>query len=265
MSVEEKKTNILVSVNNIEDINDYKKVGITTFLFALKDYSIGYETTFSIEEINNINEEKYVLINRLLNSDEIDKLKTIIPKLNCKGIIFEDIGLINIIKNQEKILFINHFNCNSLSINYWLEYVTSVVVSNELTYEEYEIITKNVNKSIVLNIFGYNQVMYSKRKLLSNFNEQFNLDKTYNNVIKDQNGDVSFRMIEQNDETIVLSNKIFDGRRLFNLNNVKFFYINTSFISKDNVLKFLNNQVVDETNDGFLSHATYYKVKGEGK
>ena len=69
MSVEKTMlTNYLVSINNLNDINIYKKAGITTFLFALKDYSIGYETTFTTNEINNLNVTKYVLINTLLNS-----------------------------------------------------------------------------------------------------------------------------------------------------------------------------------------------------
>lgn len=264
MSVKEKKkTKFLVSINNINDISDYKKVGINTFLFALKDYSVGYETYYSIDEINKINEKKYVLINRLLNTKEIDNLKNIIKDIKCNGIIFEDIGLVNILKdlNVEKILFMNHFNTNSMSINYNLEYVDSVVISNELTYDEYKDILSKVNKEVVLNVFGYNQIMYSKRKLLSNFNDNFNLEKTYKNEIKDQNGDTRFKILEQDNETIVLSNKIFDGSRLIDLDNVKYYYLNTSFISIDDVFKFINNETISNTDDGFLTHATYYKVK----
>ena len=267
MLVKEKKINYLISINNIEDINDFKKVGITTFLFPLKDYSIGYESYYTKDEINSINEEKYVLVNRLLNTKEIEEIKEILPKLKCKGIIFEDVGLINVLKDApfEKILFMNHFNCNSYSINYNLEYVDSVFVSNELTYNEYKIITEKVNKKVILNVFGYNQIMYSKRKLLTNFNKEFNLKETYDNIIKDQNSDVKFKIIEQNDETIILSSKIFDGRRLLDLNNVKYFYINSSFISKEDIIKFINNEDVNGTDDGFLEKATIYKVKGERK
>ena len=266
MLVQEKKTKILVSINNIEDIADYKKVGVTTFLFALKDYSIGYEKTYTIDEINNINEKKYVLINRLLNTKEIEELKSIINTIKCDGFIFEDVGLINNINDTyEKILFINHFNTNSSTINTWLTYCDSVVLSSELTYDEYKTILSKVNKDVVLNTFGYNQVMYSKRSLLTNYNEHFNQDKTYKNTIKDKNSELRFKILEQNGETIVLSNSIFNGSRLFNLDNVKYYMFNTSYISKEDVINFINTGNIDNSDEGFLDKPSFYKLKGGNK
>ena len=254
----------LVSINNIEDINTFKKVGITTFSFALEKYSIGYYTYYDVDTINSINETKYVIINRLLNTTDVDTLKEILPKLNVDGYIFEDISLINIFKELniqgKKILFINHFNCNSLSINCWLEYVDSVIVSNELTYEEYSEITKKVNKPIVINIFGYNQIMYSRRYLLSNFYKKYNEDIKYTNHIKDQNSDISFNIKEEDKGTIIYSNRIYDGRRLLDLDNILYYYLNTSFIDTNTVIDFINGLEIDSDN-GFLDKKTIYKLK----
>ena len=53
----------LVSINSIDDIKVYKKVGVTTFLFPLEGYTVGYPYVFSISEINKVKEENiYVLI-----------------------------------------------------------------------------------------------------------------------------------------------------------------------------------------------------------
>ena len=61
--LEKMKNKFLVSINNLLDIEKYKKVGITTFLFPLEDYTVGYPTCFSITEINKIEGiNKYVLI-----------------------------------------------------------------------------------------------------------------------------------------------------------------------------------------------------------
>jgi len=263
--VKEKKiNNYLININNVNDIESLKKVGVTTFSFALKNYSVGYEKTYSVEEINGITEDKYVLINKVLDTKEIEELKKFINNMDVKGFIFEDVGLINVINNSyEKILFINHFNCNSLSINNFLKYVNSVVVSNELTFEEYKNILSKVNKEVVLNVFGYNQVMYSKRKLLSNYNDHFNQEHTYKNSIKDKYGNVEFNIIEQDDSTVILSKKIFDGRRLLELNNVKYFYINSSYIDVSVIIDFINGNIIDNSDEGFLDKKSYYKVKGE--
>ena len=266
MSVEEKKKiKLLVSINNIEDINDYKKVGISTFVFALKDYSIGYEKAFSLEEINNIEETKYVLINQVLDNNKMDSLKDILPKIKVDGFIFEDIGLINVFKELnikgKKILFMNHFNCNFESINVWLDYVDSVFVSNELTYDEIEEITKKCKKEVVLHVFGYNQIMYSKRKLLSNYYKYNNKSIKYKNTIKDKASTTCFNVIEDLNGTILLSCKVFDGRRLLDLENVLYYYMNTSYVDKEDVIKFINNENVDNTDSGFLDKKTIYKLK----
>ena len=266
MSVEEKmKTKFLVTINNISDVEKYKKVGISTFVFALKDYSIGYEKTYSYEEINNINEKKFVLINQVLDNNKIDSLKEILPKIIVDGFIFEDIGLINVFKelniSGQKILFMNHFNCNYESVNAWLEYVDSVFISNELTFDEIKEITLKSKKEIVLHVFGYNQIMYSKRKLLSNYYKYNNKEIKLKNTIKDKASDIKFNVIEDNNGTVFLSCKVFDGRRLLELENVLYYYMNTSFINVDDVLKFINGQDIDETDSGFLDKKTIYKLK----
>ncbi len=261
--------NYLISINNLNDIEKYKKVDISTFLFALKDYSIGYENTFTIDEINNVNETKYVLINALLTSADIDNLKKVIVNLDVNGFIFEDVGLINVLNElnikAKKILYMNHFNCNSVSANAWLNYCDSVVLSNELTLAEYTYITEHVESPIVLNVFGYNEIMYSKRKLLSNYYQKFMIDGNELNTIEDQVSHIKFHLVETDLGTIALSEHIFNGSKLLNLNNVLFYYLNTSFISTDEVIKFINNEALTNTDEGFLNTPTIYKLRGDNK
>ena len=116
-------------------------------------------------------------------------------------------------------------------------------------------------KEVVLNIFGYNQVMYSKRELLSNFNRHFNLKNTYNNEIKDQNSNTKFKIVERDGETVVLSNHIFDGRRLLALDNVKYYYLNTSFIDLNTTINFILGKEIENSDEGFLDKASYYKLE----
>lgn len=266
MSVEEKKkTKLLVSINNINDIEKYKMVGISTFVFALKDYSIGYEKSFSYEEINSIKEKKYVIINQVLDNNKIDSLKQILPKLNVDGFIFEDIGLINLFRDLnikgQKILFMNHFNCNYESVNLWLDYVDSVFISNELTYDELKEIASKCKKEIVLHVFGYNQIMYSKRKLLSNYYKYNEKKIKLKNTIKDKASEIKFNVIEDNNGTVFLSCKVFDGRSLLVLENVLYYYMNTSYINIEDVINFIKGEEVDNSDDGFLNKKTIYKLK----
>ncbi len=259
---------IIINVDNIEYLDDYRKVGLTTFLFPLEGYSVGYKT-FSIEEINKIDvSNKYVLLNRVLDYKSIDSFKEDIDKLKgIKGIIFEDIGIYNILKDKkdiELILFQNHFNCNSISVNFWLDRVSSVVISNELTLEEIKDIVKSSKAPVVLHLYGYNQVMYSRRKLLTNWSEEFNVPYKNSNVITDQATKVKFRALENEYGTVMYSDKIFNGKELLDLDNVRYFYVNTTMIDHSNVMKYLKDITRDrnkDEDDGFLYRETIYKLK----
>ena len=166
--------------------------------------------------------------------------------------------------NIELISFQNHFNSNCGTINFWLDRVDSVLVCNELTKEELEYITLNANKDVCLQVYGHNQAMYSRRYLLSNFAKEFNLDKKLKNTLIEKVSGIKFRAIENEFGTVLYSGNIFNGLDLLKLSNVKYFYINTTFISHDDVMKVLENldgSILD-SDDGFLNKPTIYLPGG---
>lgn len=267
------KSKILIYVEKLEYINDYRKVGIATFLFALKDFCVGYQT-FDVEEINKIDvSNKYLLVNRILDCKDIDKLEDILSNLNgIKGIVFEDIGVYKLCLemglNLELIYFQNHFAANVFSINYWLDKVNSCFVCNELTYPEIEYITENAKNEVCLHLFGYNQAMYSRRLLITNWCNEFNVAYKNSMVIEDIATKTKFRAFENKYGTVMYSPKIFNGVRLLKLQNVKFFYVNTMLIDHKVVMDFLNNTnnfISDDTDEGFLDKPTIYKLKERSK
>ena len=263
-------SNILIYVDKLEYISDYRKAGVSAFLFGLSDYCVGYNT-YTLEDIKNVEvSNKYLLINRVLDCKAIDELKVILKDISgIKGIVFEDIGLVNVLKDYdvEKILFQNHFGTNKESINFWLDRVDSVFVSNEITYEEIDYICKNVKKDVVLHLYGYNQVMYSRRLLLSNWSDRFNIEKKSTNVISDISSGIKFRVMENEYGTVMYSQNIFNGSRLLGLDNVKYYYVNTTMIDHDVIMDFLSNKEhsSEDEDNGFLDRETIYKLKGRDK
>lgn len=265
-------SNILIYVDKLEYISDYRKAGVSAFLFGLSDYCVGYNT-YDLESIKNIEvSNKYLLINRVLDCNAVDELKEILKDIgDIKGIVFEDIGLVNVINdlgiNVEKILFQNHFGTNKDSINFWLDRVDSVFVSNEITYDEIDYICKNVKGNVVLHLYGYNQVMYSRRLLLSNWSDKFNIEKKSTNVISDVSSGIKFRVMENEYGTVMYSENIFNGSRLLNMDKVKYFYVNTTMIDHDVIMDFLSNKdhSGDNEDNGFLDRETIYKLKGMDK
>ncbi len=253
-------TNCLLNINNLADIEFYKEKGFTTFLFALEGFSIGYEKSFKVEDVNNFT-DSYVLINCLLNTSMVKDLKKILPLLKIKGIVYEDLAVYNLVKelnlDLELILFQNHFATNSESINYLLEFNDSVVVSNELTISELENIVSEVKKKVVVHLFGYNQAMYSRRSLISNYTDNYKLPSKSKTLLKETVGGYEFLMTESDLGTVIYDNHIFFDKRLLEL-DVLYFYINTSYIEKEKVIDILSK---DGLFSGFLDKRTVFKIE----
>ena len=105
--------NKLVTVTNKDYINNLKKEDVT-LVYPLRFFSVGYEEYFDIEQIDD-----FLLVNRILNDSELERLEKIIKNSNIKGIMCDDLGIIDIVKdmNITKILMLDHIANNSESIN----------------------------------------------------------------------------------------------------------------------------------------------------
>jgi len=260
-----KKEKILINIENLLDIEKYKKIGISNFLFAVKDFSIGYNS-FEIDELKKINCNKSLLLNKVFNNDDVEKLKKIKNKLvDFDYIIFEDIAVYNVLKDSNLKLIWNqsHFATNYSSINYWLELVNSAVISNELTCDEVNEIINKSKKNLVLSIFGKNPIMYSRRTLLSNFNKHFNLENKNNAILNESITKNTFLAKEDNNGTILFNNKhfnIINYINKFNDNKILFYLVYPNGISLDKMHEYLDGYNDEETDEGFMNRKTIYKL-----
>ena len=109
--------------------------------------------------------------------------------------------------------------------------------------------------------------MYSRRLLLTNWSEEFNIPNKNTNIIEDRATKVKFRAMENEFGTVMYSDKIFNGKELLGLNNVKYFYVNTMLVEHNQIMEFLNNFDFnrENENDGFLHKETIYKLKERNK
>lgn len=248
---------VLVTSENI--INDLKIMGVK-LLFPLKNFCVGVTKEFNLSEIV---EDGYLFINRILDSKAMDDVKKIILNLptNIKGIVFDDLGLIEVLKNTniEKILYYSHFNCNYISINYFFDYVDEVILSTDICEEEIDFIIKNVKKEISLVCFALLPAMYSRRYLLTNHALNYNLENT--NVKLIDNTNQKFIAFENSFGTYICHYPYFDGLKLLK-KKAKYYLFLPVNLPDEKVLNVLENNLSGiETDDGFLNKKTIYKVK----
>lgn len=254
---------ILITINSVEDIEEYSKLGITNYVFPLKGFCVGIPNTFLIASIpNNIN--AYIYLNRIFDNKGIDEVKELLSKLpkHIKGIIFDDLGVLNILKDYklEKILYLSHFNSNVLSIKEYLNYVDSVVVCTDLNEEEIEHITSSIPGKLTLCIFGFLSAMYSRRLLLDNYQKFYDLPSKNLLIISNDNN--KFMVYENEYGTVLYHLPCYNGLDLQKY-NAKYYLINTAFISTKDIIDALNDKCNIETDRAFLDSSLIYKLKGE--
>lgn len=246
----------LVTVTSLEVIPLLKTGGIT-LLYPLRDFCVGYTQDFLMDEIDD-----FCLVNRILEDSDLDKLADILKQSKIKGIVFDDLGVLDVVKdmNITKILLLDHLATNVKSINYYLDYVDSVVLSNDLNQEEMEYILKNAKKPLVVNVFGLKSLMYSRRTLLSNYASFHKLPKETVKSLHINNK--YFKAIENIYGTKFYAYPYYNGTVFLNKPNILFFWYDPILLDKDKVVELVIHDSIDNIpcTDNFLSQKTIFKV-----
>ena len=272
---------ILVVPTNT-NIKKYEK-NAQAFLFGLKNFSYTTKINLNINQIKKIKQqtdkEIFIKIDKNIFNKDLEKLKhnlIELDKLNINGIMFYDLSVMSIAKNLNlKTPLIwnqNYFVTNYKTCKYYeKEGIQGAVISSEITKEEILEIRKNTKLTLFVNIFGYQMMAFSKRKLITNYFKYLkkkNLKKKNYIIEKDK----KYRIVETQEGTIILSDKILNGikyKQLFEDNNINYLILGQTMIKDRPFLKILdiiNNNKQEEipiknTDELFLNKKTIYKVK----
>lgn len=271
-----KMTKIIVMPIDENNFNNLEKLNIDGYIIGLEGYSVYTSYDLDIDSIEKISEkitkELYISINKPLYTNEIEELKSILKrlsKLNIKGIMFDDIGIINISNNLNLIWNQMHHVTNSNTINFWSKQgIKGSVLSTELTLEDFINIKKNTNTDIFVYIYGYLPMFESSRELLTNYFKYINKNMNDNlYYLYESERDKYYPIYEKYNNTYVLEDLIDGIEELKTIKNNNIDYIilngllhdNDSFI--DIVSSYINEDNRKSNNKGFLYKETIYKVK----
>lgn len=266
-------------------INDEKELTYPAdgYILGMDIFSYLFEITFSVETIKKIKEENkekeiYVSVNRMIFNDELDNYKKILHELDdlgLNGIIIGDIAALTYNLKTNIILDQMHLNNSYYTINHYKDNgVSGVVLTNDITLDDINIIHDNTNALLFKQVFGYPHLSTSNRRLVTNYLTHFNLEnesKSYE--INERNSDSYYKVIEDDFGTHILGDKplsllgvydklnvdyaIIDGYLLGNIKMVL-----DSFLNED-LTKVSEIEGLYNTNDGFINKETIYKVKND--
>ena len=280
---------IIISVNNKTQINNYKKMGASAFIFGLHNFST-MKNTYTIEEIKELvtNEiEVFVSINKMIFNAELEELKKALKELNAmniKGILFYDLAILELVKELElniDLVWSNtHMVTNYNTCNFYYEKgVKYAIISSEITLEEILEIKNKSNIIPMIQLIMHPVMAHSKRKLLTNF-YKVNDDSYDNKSHVITNKDIECLIKENEHGTTILNNQIQNGsiviKELLN-NKVPYVIMSDEEIAEEtfNKLISLTNGLIDNYNEStlkeietligdntmFFFKKTIYKVK----
>ena len=282
---------ILTIPSSLEEIKKTKSL-VDGFIIGIKDMSVNVNYYIDINELdllNDIDNDIFICINKNIHNKDLNKLKDILIELNnynIKGVMFYDIGLLNIYNNSNLNYDLcwaqEHLTTNYNTINYWNKNGAKYTyLSSDITEEEIIEITKNSKSKLIVNLFGYLPMFVSKRHIVKNYLEYFKLnDNSKINYIEKE--EKIYPIIDNNLGTQVYSNNILNGiRSVLNL-DVEYIILNSfnidldSFIEVINMFKSVNKYNVEEydsrinsmfknVDNGFLNTKTIYRVKKNEK
>lgn len=246
-----------IIVKPIKEIKEYIEHGINTFLLPLEDYSVEYDTFYSLDEIkeiikNNPSINVFVNMNKNIMNEEIESVKEIMKELNSlniSGIFFYDSALIKI--KEDLGLNINlvwaqtHMVANYNSCNYYYDKgVKYALLSKEITKDEIiEIINKSKITAIV-ELFTKPSIAFSKRKLVSHYFENYDMTKNEILSVNEKISNTNLIVKENNDGVVFKKNSILNGFYILDdliVSGLEYILVNEDFIEHDIFMKIIDN------------------------
>lgn len=259
-------------MNDFYVIPNNKDVVFNNLILPLKDYSIGFDVYYTVSEINSLSKKLNisVIINKFLHKEDIKNIINIINELeidNIKYIFVEDLGLVSLLDNNKVVVSQNHIINNYDSINYFksLGY-SNILVNNDLTINELKEIISKTSSNLFMYFISKNNLMYSKRRLLTAFSNYKNSDILKKEVITEKVSNHKLIIKEEKCGTCIFNKRIFAGNKymselssvnkIVNLSNMDEFEtkIILKYMDKVNLSDYI------EIDDYFLDNVIPYKV-----
>lgn len=226
------------------DKKDLNNKFIDCLLIPYKNYSCRSRYELNFNEIKNLLTTKkiYLLCDALISEEKIETLKKDFLDMIkiADKIFFQDFSFIMMAKKYnclDKLVFYSPTLCVNYQDIKVLQNIgiNDFVLSKENTYHDYIEILKNSSSTLGMLSLGYPQLYFSKRKMLSCFQKEYNLSFSFENLfIKEKTRSFYQPIYEDYQGTFIFAGSIFFPFKVlheFKTLGMEYFLIDPSFIS----------------------------------
>ncbi len=271
----------LIIPNGFDEIEQLKNY-YDGIIVGVKDLSINVNLYLTVDEINSINLDKevFVAINKNLHNSDLRKLEETMKSLkNIKGVFYYDAAVVYLYEklkpSYDLVWSQEHMTNSSVTCNYWnTKNVNYAYLSGDITLEEILNIKQKTKMKLIVPIFGYLPMFVSKRHLIKNYLDCFNI-KDDSKIYYLEKDEKKYPTLD-NELTSVYSANILASICAYQelekneIDYVTFNAFNIETSKFEEVLKIFSNKSNQKLEDlflnidtGFLYKETYYKVKGD--
>lgn len=256
---------ILTEIKNITRLEDYKSCDS---IIVNTKYSISPNPIYENEDLLKIyewtksnNKQLIFRIDKLFMEDEVNEvygfLDFVINRYPDCYFIYNDMAIFYYFKKINKLnslyYYAQTYLCNRDDLQYFTSLGINVLMSNELTLEDLYI---NEGNNVGVLAYGYFNIFYSKRELLSlykdylkSLNIEIDLKKHHLYDLKEELREDLYKIYEFEDSCVIFSSfKMFLYKELNEL-KIDFVYISNYFIDDDEN-KFILDLYSDAINNG---------------
>lgn len=243
---------VLVDLKSIENIDKYQTDG---FIASSKEYSCHNDRCYTYDELSIISEftkknNKLFIVNidRIVEEEELDLVKAYIDKLlelNVDYFIYGDFSILMYFK-EKNLTYKLIYDPKTMITNYHeacfhKQFNSLVSINNELTLEEIKDVIKA--KNTIMEVYGFHQMFYSRRQLLSNYskfkNKELDIVEKELSIVEEKR-DNEYPIYESSNGTFIYTPYIYClFKELVELGDLKFIRINSIFLNEEKVLKVL--------------------------
>lgn len=273
--------NFIVAPSSRNNLDYLLNSSFDYILIGVDDFCITPAFRLDIDNIiklaSSTSKKIIVSINKMIHNKDLVKLEDILIKINnslVDKVIFYDLGVLNIAKrinfNKDLIISLEHLNASTMTNDfYYKNGVNYSLITSDITKDEINDIARDSKMNIVVSVFGYLAIFYSRRYLISNYLDYHNIKKE--DDIYYIKHDLDYYLIKEEKEGSVIFSKreinlVNDYK---SLENIAYYLIDGSFISDDDFLcvldEFLNNKKKENVYRAFFDKKTVYKIRDENK
>lgn len=267
----------IVCPSSMYNFNHLLNSDIDTILIGVEDLCINPMFRMNIDDIikfsNNTEKRIIISINKMMHNKDLDVVENILKKVdnsNIDMVLFYDLGVLNIANRigfrKNLIISLEHLN-TSFKTNefYYNNGVDYSLISSDITLDEINEISNNSNINLIVTVYGYLPIFYSRRYLISNYLDYINKKKE-DDVYYLRHDDDYYMIREEKEGTVIYTNEVINLiNEMDKLENISYYLIDGSYID-DNEFEiildnYINNKKMDNVNTYFFNKKTSYKVK----